>query len=157
MNENILKEFYIGRKFFLEPVDFENINEISGNIELLKKEFTEKKFPIELLETEFKIDKIQLDVCGNYLRITCNQPIYFGQTVFTPYREFDIKLSDVKNIDFIICDENDTRHAKIAEFKFLLDKNDNLKTYHNLYYKILISQKEKELENLKTKLSTINN
>lgn len=146
MNENILKEFYIGRKFFLEPVDFENINEISGNI--------------ELLETEFKIDKIQLDVCGNYLRITCNQPIYFGQTVFTPYREFniklsDIKLSDVKNIDFIICDENDTRHAKIAEFKFLLDKNDNLKTYQNSYYKILISQKQKELEELKTKL--INN
>jgi hypothetical protein len=148
MNENILKEFYIGRKFFLEPVDFEEKHK-ENLIDLFS-----------LLETEFKIDKIELDVYGNYLRITCNQSTYFGQTVFTPYREFDIKLSDVENINFIICDENDTRHAKIAEFKFLLDKNDNLKTYQNLYYKILISQKEKELkelEDLKTKLSTINN
>jgi hypothetical protein len=131
MNENILKEFYIGRKVFLEPVSFE-------------KEHTDNLLEtLTLLETEFTINTVWFN--------NDNLLFFHLNNVNT---QFTINLNEVKNIDFITVYNINNEKQK---FKLFLDKNDNLKLYQNLHYPILISQKEKELENLKTKLLTINN
>jgi len=119
MNENILKEFYIGRTVFLDPID-----------NFLERKFTINKIPLKYLKdyVHIRFDDFSDDFDQFYLH------------------EIVIKLDEIKNIDFIpVCDTNN----KIQKFRLFLDKN--------LYYSYLISKKEKELENLKTKLSTINN
>lgn len=131
MNENILKEFYIGRKVFLEP-------------NIFTKEHVENTLKtLTLLETEFEITRLQLHNFGT-LFIKLNND-----------DEFELIIEHTDTIDLITCRHYD--HYKKEEYKLFLDKNDNLKTYQNLHYPNLISQKEEELENLKTKLSTINN
>ena len=131
MNKNILKEFYIGRKVFLEPVNFE-------------KEHKENALEtLTLLETEFTINTLWFNN-GNLLFFHLNN-------INT---QFTINLDEVKNIDFITVYSINNKKQK---FKLFFDKNDNLKLYQNLHYPYLISQKEKELENLKNKLLTINN
>lgn len=131
VNKNILKEFYIGRKVFLEPVNFE-------------KEHKENALEtLTLLETEFTINTLWFNN-GNLLFFHLNN-------INT---QFTINLDEVKNIDFITVYSINNKKQK---FKLFFDKNDNLKLYQNLHYPYLISQKEKELENLKNKLLTINN
>jgi hypothetical protein len=129
MNENILKEFYIGRTVFLEPVNFTE--------EHVKNPLKTLTF----LETEFEITRLQLYNFGTLL------------IKFNNDDEFQFIIEHTDTIDLITC-----RHYDNSKncFKLFLDKNDNLKLYQNLHYPNLISQKEKELENLKTKLSTIN-
>ena len=131
MNKNILKEFYIGRKVFLEPVNFEKQHKENA-LETLT-----------LLETEFTINTLWFNN-GNLLFFHLNN-------INT---QFTINLDEVKNIDFITVYSINNKKQK---FKLFFDKNDNLKLYQNLHYPYLISQKEKELENLKNKLLTINN
>jgi hypothetical protein len=131
MNENILKEFYIGRTVFLEPVVF-----TEEHLENLLETLT-------LLETEFTINTVWFN--------NDNLLFFHLNNVNT---QFTINLNEVKNIDFITVYNINNEKQK---FKLFLDKNDNLKLYQNLHYPNLIFQKEKELENLKTKLSTINN
>ena len=66
------------------------------------------------------------------------------------YPEFIIE--NMNNLDNIIGYH---KYNKKEKYKLFLDKNDNLKSYQKLHYPNLISQKEKELENLKNQL--INN
>lgn len=122
MNNDIKKEFlqkecYIGRTVFLEPID-----------NFLERKFTINKIPYLGDYVYIRFDDFSDDFDQFYLH------------------EIEIKLDEIKNIDFIpVCDINN----KIQKFRLFLDKN--------LYYSYLISKKEKELENLKNKLLTINN
>jgi hypothetical protein len=143
MNENILKEFYIGRTVFLEPVNFE-------------KKYVENPLEtLNLLETEFKIQKLEGDE-NIYLYVKFeyknrySDQFKFIDDYIENYPEFIIE--NMNNIDNIIGYH---RYNEKQKYKLFLDKNDNLKLYQNLHYPNLISQKEKELENLKNKL--INN
>jgi len=152
MNENILKEFYIGRTVFLEPVNFKEENE-----ENFINFFC-------LVEIPFKIKTLQhcgenLSVRFNYENTTSkySKPLDYNQNLsfyLTSINSINFIIKNINHNDFITCYHE---YDKKDEYKFFFDKNDNLKTYQNSYYNILISQKEKELENLKTKLSTINN
>ena len=137
MNENFLKEFYIGRTVFLEPVIFTE-EHVKNPLKTLN-----------LLETEFKIKYLEVDE-NFYLYVRFH---YKNRDLDEfNYREFFIENKN--NIDNIIgCNRCNTKE----KYKLFLDKNDNLKIYQNLHYSNLISQKEQELENLKTKLLTINN
>jgi hypothetical protein len=131
MNENILKEFYIGRTVFLEP-------------DIFTKEHVENPLKtLTFLETKFEITRLQLHNFGTLLIKLNNDD------------EFEFIIEHTDTIDLITCRHYD--NYKKEEYKLFLDKNDNLKIYQTLHYPNLISQKEKELENLKTKLSTINN
>jgi len=136
MNENILKEFYIGRKVFLEP-DIFTEEHVKNPLETLT-----------FLETEFEITRLQLYNFGTLL-IKLDK-----DCLVTDDDEFRFIIEHTDTIDLITCRHYD--HYKKEEYKLFLDKNDNLKLYQNLHYPNLISQKEKELENLKNKLSTIN-
>ena len=153
MNENILKEFYIGRKVFLEPVNFEKEDEENA-LETLT-----------LLETEFTINSVWSDesiTCfnrdNNLIKLfIINNLLFFH--LDNNNTQFTVNLIEVKNIDAITVYNINNKEQK---FKLFFDKNDNLnndnlKLYQNLHYPHLISQKEKELENLKNKLLTINN
>jgi hypothetical protein len=145
MKETVLKEFYIGRTVFLEPVNF-------------KEKHTDNLLEtLNLLETEFKIK--QLEGNSDYLFVKFDyekmhsrylKPIIFYDNQDEP----SFIIENIINIDFITGYH---RYNEKQKFKLFLDKNDNLKLYQNLHYPNLISQKEKELENLKTKLLTINN
>jgi len=129
MNENILKEFYIGRTVFLEP-------------DIFTEEHVENPLKtLTFLETEFEITRLQLYNFGSLL------------IKFNNDDEFQFIIDITSTIDLITCRHYDNYKNC---FKLFLDKNDNLKLYQNLHYPNLISQKEKELEDLKTKLSTIN-
>ena len=143
MSKNFLKEFYIGRTVFLEPVNFEQKH---------------KENPLEtlnLLETEFKIEQLGGDE-DIYLYVKFkyenrySDEFKFIDDYIEDHPEFIIE--NMNNIDNII---GYNKYSEKQKYKFFLDKNDNLKLYQNLYYPNLISQKEKELENLKNKL--INN
>jgi len=153
MNENIFKEFYIGRTVFLEPVNF-------------KEKHKEDQINLfSLLEIPFKIKKLKNDadhlsvmlnyqnqITENYSQLLHNNnnlPFYL-----TSINSSYLIISNTKHDNFITCYH---QYDKKDQYKFFLDKNDNLKLYQNLHYSNLISQKQKELENLKTKLSTINN
>jgi hypothetical protein len=100
--------------------------------------------PIDnFLERKFTINKIlSPSFCKNFVYIRFDD---FSDDFDQFYlHEIEIKLDEIKNNDFIpVCDISN----KIQKFRLFLDKN--------LYYSYLISQKEKELENLKNKL--INN
>ena len=145
MNENILKEFYIGRTVFLEPVNFEE-KHVENPLETLN-----------LLETEFKIKHLEGN--SDYLFVNFDyekmHSRYSKRIIFYDNQdEPSFIINNIINIDFITGYH---RYNEKQKFKFFFDKNDNLKLYQNLHYSNLISQKEEELEKLKTKLSTINN
>lgn len=147
MSKNFLKEFYIGRTVFLEPVNFE------------KKHAENPVETLNLLETEFKIHLLEGDE-SIYLYVRFDyKNRYSDKFKFIDAYDYikncpDFIIENMNNIDNIIGYH---KYDKKEKYKFFLDKNDNLKLYQNLHYPNLISQKEKELENLKTKLSTINN
>jgi hypothetical protein len=144
MSKNFLKEFYIGRTVFLEP-DIFTEEHVKNPLETLN-----------LLETEFKIQKLEGDE-NIYLYVRFEyENRYSDQFKFIAdyierYPEFIIE--NMNNIDNIIGYH---RYNEKEKYKLFLDKNDNLKSYQKLHYPNLISQKEKELEDLKTK-QLINN
>ena len=81
VNKNILKEFYIGRKVFLEPVNFE-------------KEHKENALEtLTLLETEFTINTLWF----NKGITTINNLLFFHLN--NNNTQFTINLNEVKSLD----------------------------------------------------------
>jgi hypothetical protein len=129
---------------FLEPVNF--------NFE--KKHVENPLETLNLLETEFKIDKLEGDE-NIYLYVRFKYKNRYSDR-FKFIDDYDgiencpeFIIENMNNLDNIIGYH---RYNEKEKFKLFLDKNDNLKSYQNLHYPNLISKKEKELENLKNKL-----
>jgi hypothetical protein len=145
MSKNFLKEFYIGRTVFLEPVNFE------------KKHVENPLETLNLLETKFKIQQLEGDE-NIYLYVRFEyKNRYSDRYKFIDDYDYiedhpEFIIENMNNIDNII---GYNKYNQKEKFKFFLDKNDNLKSYQKLHYPNLISKKEKELENLKNQL--INN